>query len=229
MTEMTPESIRELIRTYLEMRQRDLHESKVFYFQRLLPVLRPLIEDQPEHLRLRGQQFETLVSLMGFSPETTVISTLILQPKKLVVAFSNQARREFRMAVNYLVGEGILEYDNIQHCAIDAMDPGDVYANLERLIPREGSRVFDVTGGTKLMSATAGYLAWEHGLALCYLDGHWDPKWGAAGLEVPSKLRLYRNPSQQQGYAIRNHGVDLYVHGSFVAARRASRTEPEPH
>jgi hypothetical protein len=89
----------------------------------------------------------------------------------------------------------------------------DTYVFLE-------TRIFDVTGGTKLMSATAGHLAWEHGYSLCYLDGHWDPKVGAAGLEQASQLRIYTNPSEQQGFEIRRHGIELYAHGHFVAAKK---------
>jgi hypothetical protein len=212
---------KELIEKYMELRRNNLVESKRFYFREIMPKIRQALETTENHVRLAGQEFETLVSLMGFSPETTVICTLILRPRKLVVVYSREANDLFDLAMRYLLDNNILTLPNIKYSEVDSFDPADIYKRLSELIPRQGTRVFDVTGGTKLMSATAGYLAWEHGFSLCYLDGQWDPKIGAAGLEQSSQLRLYNNPSEQQGYEIRGHGTELYHHGNFVAARKA--------
>ena len=65
----------------LAHRRRDIAESKDYYFERIMPLLRPVIESREEHVRLRGLGYTTLVSLMGFSPETTVHSALILRPQ----------------------------------------------------------------------------------------------------------------------------------------------------
>jgi hypothetical protein len=212
---------RDLINSYLKLRQQDLNTAKEFYFTEIMPRLRPSLESSPEHLQLREKKFETLVSLMGFSPETTVICTLILRPRKLALVYSSKAEELFNVAIKYLIDNKILNFADVRHGVVESFDPADIYDKLSGLIARQGKRVFDVTGGTKLMSATAGYLAWEHGYALCYLDGQWDPKIGLAGLEKTSRLRLYTNPSQQQGYEIRGHEINLYAHGNFVAAKKA--------
>jgi hypothetical protein len=212
---------RDLIKDYMALRQQNLVAAKELYFAQIMPRLRLSLEKSPEHVKLQQKGFETLVSLMGFSPETTVICTLILRPRKLALVYSSQAEELFNLAIKYLIDQKILNFADIRYSEVDSFDPLDINKKLSGLIARQGSRVFDVTGGTKLMSATAGHLAWEHGYSLCYLDGHWDPKVGAAGLEQASRLRIYTNPSEQQGFEIRGHGIDLYEHGNFVAARKS--------
>ena len=60
-----------------------------FYFKILPPLLNS--EGRPAHRLLRAEAVQVLVSLMGFSPETTVISTAILRPQSLVVVSSERA------------------------------------------------------------------------------------------------------------------------------------------
>src|ERR1700751_3540990 len=189
----------DLINQYMTLRRDNLVASKELYFAEIMPRLRITLEKSPEHLQLRQKKFETLVSLMGFSVETTVICTLILRPRKLALVYSSQAEELFNLALRYLIDQKILNFADVRYSEVDSFDPADIYNKLSGLMARQGTRIFDVTGGTKLMSATAGHLAWEHGYSLCYLDGHWDPKVGAAGLEQASQLRIYTNPSEQQG------------------------------
>lgn len=215
----------ELRAQYLAVLRRDLAASKSFYFQEVMPRLRPIVEGDDRHREVRGK-YETLVSLMGFSPETTVLATLIIRPQKLIVAYSdeNRARAAAEPAMRYLVDEKILSQFDIQTIPIDAFDPADIYDKLRQHLHRahpttEQKKLFDITGGTKIMSATAGSLAWELNLDLCYLKSVWDPCSGSSDFRSATQLTLHKNPSRQRGYYNRNTALEFYRQGNFVAAK----------
>ncbi len=226
----------EIINEYLRIRQENLNKSKIYYFDEIMPRIRPLLENRPKHVMIRNDQqqegFDTLVSLMGFSPETTVHAAVILRPKRLVIAFSENAKESARPAIDYLRREKIIDEFDMELVRIDAFDPQDIYDKLHGYLKNagrisattendpntRGRVVFDITGGTKLMSATAGALAWERNLRLCYLDGGWDPKMGAAGMARSSDMTVIRNPSRLRGYHRRNEAMENYKRGNFVAA-----------
>jgi len=209
----------ESVEEYLALRQKQVAAAKTYYFEKLMPLMRPIIERQCD--RFRDRRCAVLLSLMGFSPETTVIASLILRPKKLVIAYSQNAREEARPALRYLAREGIVDEFDVERIAIDPFDARDIYDKIERKLDELGDLddlVFDITGGTKIMSATAGALAWEKNLTLSYLEGFWDPRSGSAGLEKASHLMLVDNPSRSRGYECRRQALASFEHGTFVAA-----------
>ncbi|MFO1500829.1 MAG: hypothetical protein U1G07_20990 [Verrucomicrobiota bacterium] len=70
------------------------------------------------------------------------------------------------------------------------------------------------------MSFTGGFLAWEGRMDICYLNGEWDPRSGAAGLSKASTLKVLRRPSSMRGHQLREQALLEYAHGHYVAARR---------
>lgn len=209
---------KELIDEYLRIRQTDLAASKVFYFDKIMPALRPQLEARPVHLEYRGR-YETLVSLMGFSPETTVISAVILRPRRLIIAYSEEAGDAAEPAIAYLTREGIVRSLSIIPVPVNAFNPADVYEKIRAKLPAHNKdMVFDITGGTKVMSSAAGALAWEKNLTLCYLNGVWDPKSGSAGLRNASVFTLLTNPSRSRGEETRRAALASYARGNFTAA-----------
>ena len=210
---------KDMIDEYMDIREQDFIKSKYYYFENLMPRIKPLLESRPEHEKFRESQhaegFSTLVSLMGFSPETTVHAAVILRPKKIVIAYSENSKESMRPAIEYLSREKIVDVlFDVEKVEIDAFDPQDIYDKLHHRLAQEtndsGRVIFDITGGTKLMSATAGALAWERNLRLCYLDGGWNPEKGAAGLARSSHMKIFRNPSRLRGYLRRKEALDAY-------------------
>src|SRR5581483_5904986 len=67
-------------------------------------------EDSDEHTH---GDYDILISLMGMSPETTVIAVALLRPKKLVVILSEKATKSFNAAVGYLVENKYLEIADV--------------------------------------------------------------------------------------------------------------------
>ena len=64
-------------------------EAQRHYFRELLPKIVQLVETAQEHRHIQGLGTHTLVSLMGFSPETTVIAAAVVRPRKLIVIFGD--------------------------------------------------------------------------------------------------------------------------------------------
>ena len=210
----------ELVDEYMKFRATGIPAAKRFYFESMMPIIRERIEALPEHRSVREIQFDTLVSMMGFSPETTVLSTLVIRPQKLIVAFTDdeKSRDSAKPAIDYLLREGILSPFDISYIGIDAFDPKDIYDKMWEKLSGLQNTILDITGGTKVMSATAGALAWELNLPISYINGSWDPERGAAGLHRVSRLSIKRNPSRTRGFQRRQEALDTYKRGHFIAA-----------
>lgn len=210
----------EISQEYLRLRNEDgIVASKVFYFKYIMPLIRPWLEEQNDGLKLNERKYSTLVSLMGYSPETTVHSAIILRPKKLIVVYNEDVKASAVPAVEYLLNEKIITAFDLEMLAIEAFNPVNIYDQILAKIPSSENMVFDITGGTKIMSATAGALAWERNLSLCYLNGSWDPQKGAAGLTGTSKLTIFENPSRSRGYRYRLDALASYERGNYISAR----------
>ncbi len=214
---LIPEEIRH---EYLRLRNENgIVASKVFYFKHIMPLIRPWLEEQEDNLHLRERKYSILVSLMGYSPETTVHSTIILRPQKLIVVYNEDVKASAEPAINYLLNEKIITAFDLEMLAIEAFNPVNIYDQILAKIPSSENMVFDITGGTKIMSATAGALAWERNLSLCYLNGGWDPQKGAAGLKEAAKLTVFENPSRSRGYRYRLDAVNSYERGNYISAK----------
>jgi len=81
-----------------------------------------ILEKRPAHRQLRAEAVQVLVSLMGFSPETTVISTAILRPQSLVVVLSERAERSYDRAHEFLTAHKILRPSQIERIIIPPID-----------------------------------------------------------------------------------------------------------
>ncbi len=210
----------EISQEYLRLRNENgIVASKVFYFKHIMPLIRPWLEGQEDNLKLRERKYSTLVSLMGYSPETTIHSTIILRPKKLIIVYNEDVKASAEPAIEYLLNEKIITPFDLEMLAIEAFNPVNIYDQILAKIPPSENMVFDITGGTKIMSATAGALAWERNLSLCYLNGSWDPQKGAAGLKETAKLTVFENPSRSRGYRYRLDALISYERGNYISAR----------
>ena len=199
--------------------------AEEFYFANILPVLIPQLEDLPEHRELRAEGYDTLVSLMGFSPETTVISTSILRPQRLLIVFSENAAGSYDQASAYLTSHEIMRFSQIQGVTIQPTDPYDIYGAVRAAVLRTADaskggkrRIVDITGGTKIMSATAGQVAWEEGLWLGYVEGKYDEE---LRRPIPGYERLVRHetPSKARHDHVRGVALTAYSDRNYGDAQ----------
>src|SRR5262249_43970877 len=76
----------------------------------------------------------------------------------------------------------------------------------------------DITGGKKVMSATAALAAWQLDLPLCYIDSDFDPE---LRQPVPGteNLLLLSNPTTLFGVQEMENVLQMFNSGAYQAAR----------
>lgn len=211
----------ELLQTWLQLLKNDKKAADDLYFAQLLPLVLNAVDRCEAHQAIRDRQTNILVSLMGFSPETTVISTHTVRPERLLIVLSGNAEASYDRAYDYL--EKLVPRARIHQEYVDPVDPRDIYRKVQGFVARYGSQgrhVFDVTGGKKIMSATAGQVAWELDMPLCYVEGAYDPviRRPRPGSE---QVLLLENPSEQRQLYSRENALSIYRTGNFSRAAEA--------
>jgi hypothetical protein len=150
------------------LQRADAAGASKFYFQHILPTV---VMHHRQHSP-RPIPCDLLVSLLGFSPETTVLATTFMRPQQLVIVTSINTERYCRQCMDFLTEHALIGRERIGVRVIDATDHDALYMALcDALVGASGSCMVDLTGGKKIMSAVAGYAAWSLGLPICYVEG----------------------------------------------------------
>lgn len=197
-----------------------------FYFENILPLVVTNIQERAKHA-YAGEppgQWDSLVSLMGYSPETTVIATAAVRPRKrLIMVTSDNTLPHYDLVLGTLTRMGILKPHQIQHEVITPDDPRQIYDAVTSSIQKtQGNTLVDVTGGKKIMSATAAQAAWELNARLCYIDGDYDP---VLRRPTPGSERLIVlfDPSQERGRQARSTALQAWKMHQYTHAAELFR------
>jgi len=202
---------------WMDLLQRDAQEASQYYFDNILPEVL-------DHLTANGvalpeeERPDLLVSLMGFSPETTVISAAMVRPGRLVVIYSKETEQYFDIAAQFLTSRKIIPFSALNQEAVNPTNAAEIYKVVYNRIDRRKPAIIDVTGGKKVMSATAAQVAWELGMRLCYIESdRYSPELRrpAPGSE---QLIILPDPSQQRGRQARRRAMDIYASGNYALA-----------
>lgn len=155
------------------LREKRNDEAEEFYFNSIMPAIIPLIKEKASPL----PRYDGMISLLGFTPETVVLTYAVLRPKTLVVLHTPETEKNLDTVLRRSGIKAIdFFHESFQH---DATQIDDIYIALKRAINRfnYGSKiVLELTGGKKTMGAqlaiAAGVL--EQGKKLkidvCYID-----------------------------------------------------------
>ncbi|BCJ64775.1 hypothetical protein GCM10009779_40800 [Polymorphospora rubra] len=165
--------------------------------------------------------FDLLISLSGFSPETTIFAYELLRPRRLLIVGSDRTRDSVDTIWSALQGK--LAISDLQHVQCDPVDPLDIYRIVHRAVPGSndsGKRprvIIDITGGKKVMSASAALAAAQLDLPLCYIDGHFDVelRQSRPGTE---RLVILPNPTELFGEREIRAAESAFRHGAYAAA-----------
>lgn len=179
-------------------------------------------------------EVDLLISLSGFSPETTVMAYEYLQPKRLLVIGTEQAFD----GVDYIQHTLQLTAARFEWQCVDPVDPLEIYREIKTAVAKAASRsdmrpniIIDITGGKKVMSASAALAASQMDLPMCYVEGEADP-WTKQSAPGTEKLISLANPTRLFGDREMDRAQDLLRHGSFGAAYdlydRLSETSDRP-
>ena len=197
---------------------RPAEQARQFRLAELLPItiahaVRNSAGDLP-----RGP-VDLLVSLSGFSPETTILAFELIKPKRLMIIGSESTRASIDVILEKIDLPVSRTY--IEDC--DPTNPMGIYQAVQkaaRMVPRQAGPdrvIIDITGGKKVMSASAALAAAQLDLPLCYVDSTFDPelRQSQPGTE---RLVIVPNPTALFGDRELDDARIAFRHGAYAAA-----------
>jgi CRISPR-associated protein (TIGR02710 family) len=208
-------------------------QARRYRLEVLIPEALRRIENDERYRQ--EEPVDLLVSLSGFSPETTIFAAAFLRPKDLLVLVSNTARG----GTEYIREHVALPPSRIEVRRVDPLRPVDLYErirdaveDLKRLDGIANPKVvIDITGGKKSMSAGAALAAAQLDSRMCYIDGDYIPeiRQPEPGTE---RLEILDNPTKLFGDHQMHSAEVEFRHGAFDAAYRSfesiAKTSPTP-
>jgi CRISPR-associated protein (TIGR02710 family) len=186
-----------------------------------------LMEDIISRARENSQgtdKVKLLISLSGFSPETTILAYEILKPERVVIVSSDKARSSIDVIGDAIVGKNGLKQSDFIHTCEDPTNVLNIYRFIKKQIERFAingrnfkDAIIDITGGKKVMSATAALAAWQLDLPLCYIESDFDPEMRQP---FPGSERLIRiaNPVSIFGDQAISSTIEIFNSGRFENA-----------
>jgi len=163
---------------------------------------------------------DLLVSLSGFSPETTILAFELLQPKQLMIIGSDSTQPSLDTIHDALK----LPFSRIRAHSVEPTDPMKIYQLIQEAARPAGNGggprpniIIDITGGKKVMSASAALAAAQLDMPMCYIDSTFDPEFRQS---VPGTERLViiPNPTKMFGDRELDAALVAFRHGAFTAA-----------
>jgi len=198
------------------------------YLEKTLPIFKKKCQ---ENLQLGSRKCDLLISLLGYSPATTVFATAALQPKELIVITSEDAleKGSYKLLVDMIGEFDLLESRRMRYENLNILNPQHIYTLVARHANKQNVFV-DITGGTKIMTAAAAQAAWENNAQSCYIHSDLDEQ--KKLIPGTEELLLLENPSEAKAKAWRNKGVDAWKSRNFSMARDAfeisEQLNPDP-
>jgi CRISPR-associated protein (TIGR02710 family) len=165
---------------------------------------------------------DLLVSLSGFSPETTILAFELLRPERLMIISSESTRD----SVDVIQEALRLPLSRIDVRYVDPVDPMKIYQLVQEAARTPSATddnrahvIIDITGGKKVMSASAALAAAQLDLPLCYIDSLFDPelRQSEPGTE---RLVIVPNPTTLFGDREMEAGLLAFRHGAYAAAHK---------
>ena len=211
-----------------KMTQKSIQDERFLKLESYLKETLPNFKKKcQENTQLGSKKCDLLISLLGFSPETTVLATAALQPKELIVITSDEALEQghYKLLDDMIRKFNLLESRLMRYENLNILNPQQIYASVARHANKQNVFV-DITGGTKIMTAAAAQAAWENNAQSCYIHSKFDnrKKLPVSGTE---QLLLLENPSEAKAKAWRNKGIDAWKSRNFSMARDAFETSEQ--
>ena len=164
---------------------------------------------------------DLLVSLSGYSPETTLLAFELTKPKQILIITSENTLPQVDI-INQKI-DGRLKSSEFRHDKVDPVNPLDIYELVKKAVrpSRPGDppmkAIIDITGGKKVMSASAALAASQLDLQMCYIDSEFDPEMRQA-IPGSEKLCILANPTVLFGDADMDAATQMFRSGSYLGA-----------
>jgi len=201
-----------IVNEWLNQFSENEKDARNYYYKMLLPQICEFFENEYS----TKHACKTLVCLVGFNPESVILSTVALKPNKLIIITSENTKKQYDEAFLYLVTNKILNPSDIISQWIDETHPSEIYSVVEKY--KSDDTVIDITGGKKVTSAAAAQAAWEFNLRIFYIDGEYNPdiRRPMCGTE---RLIFLEDPSAKKGRNARKRAVDSWKMRNFSLAK----------
>ena len=221
-----------LLEHWRKLRGAEDPAAEAYYRGEMLPRIAQRLRDDLMRTRQLPERTDLLISLSGLSPATTINAARALQPHRLVVLGSHRTREQYNVIHAAVTRPDLdgwsLQPADVQHPVCDALDPLEIYRIVRKHLgelgdPKQLRAIIDITGGKKVMSATAALAAWQLDVQLCYLDGEYNRE---LGMPVPGTERMVLLPTptnlfgEQQTEAVLRllrSGAFAHAHAEFSA------------
>ncbi|WP_326551930.1 TIGR02710 family CRISPR-associated CARF protein [Micromonospora sp. NBC_01813] len=168
---------------------------------------------------------DLLISLSGFSPETTLLAFALTRPARILIITSEGTQKTIDAIWEKLAGK--IKFSEARHVTCDPVDPTSIYdivlKEVRSLLTagRPPHVIIDITGGKKAMSAGAALAASQLDLPMCYIDSTFDPEIRQAlpGSErlcvLPNPTALFGDKDLTAAMAMFRSGVYSGAHALF--------------
>lgn len=103
-------------------------------FERLLPARCERLSER--HRDLTNRKYHTLVSLMGFSPEITVMTATVFRPERLLIVYSENANADFDRCYRFLDADNVLNPHQIWQVEVEPFGETSIYEAVRSNVAR---------------------------------------------------------------------------------------------
>lgn len=165
--------------------------------------------------------YTVLISLVGFSPATSILTCSAIKPKKLYLYGTFKSIKESSSLITDFIKKSD---DNVRifEIEIDEHDIHDMYKRLYSLLSEEGKEncIIDLTGGKKSMSAVAGIISSIFNIDSCYVD-YWKYLNDLRAPYFSSEyLKILDNPFYLSGDKLIMDAINYFNSGNFKSSAR---------
>ncbi|HEU4322363.1 MAG TPA: DUF433 domain-containing protein [Roseiflexaceae bacterium] len=161
------------VSTYTEewikiLRLNNQKEAFEFYCEKIIPSLMKYLQDDFVLRYNRESKYDCLVSVLGFTPETVIISHQFTQPDYFVVLHTKETSHLIEAVKKYINTSSNSYYEEFNE-----NDPNDIYRAFEsalRHFPKGVEIAIDLTGGKKTMGGALAVAAGILDIDQIYID-----------------------------------------------------------
>ncbi len=164
------EQISKLVDQWIDLlKNRQDDEAQDLYCEHIVPVLIPRLKHRFQSSYNQTGNYDGLISLLGFTPETIAIAYHFTEPQKLVTLYTEET--------SHLLSK-VLQYTGVQprfffHEQFSEQPNTDIYRALDSALnrfPKDYRIALELTGGKKTMGGALAVAAGLLNIDVLYID-----------------------------------------------------------
>lgn len=163
-------TVAELTDEWITLLQSSGEETALgFYCENIMPELLPSLRNKFQETYGHEPQYDGLISLLGFAPDTVILASQFVKPETLVVLHTEETKNLLDRVYKY----ANIRFASFHHELFSEIPNTDIYRALEAALKRfpKGSRIaIELTGGKKTMSGALAIASGLLDIDLMYID-----------------------------------------------------------